>query len=261
MNDGATVFTIFSDTKQLTTQKHTINIITALPKWINKLFFWFSNHNIPFLSWLVDYRNLMFFYPTLMKILSRKIKKSRPDFIIISSFAIAKNITPISGIPMMLYLHSPMQYIWSHYDEYNEKLTGIKGKLFNRIVPKLRIRDLKQTKFDRVYANSKYTAQEAEKLYTMKNIYIKYPRIPNKFFIPAVQETPQAYYLYVGRLVSFVREADKIIRLCNELKVPLIIMGSGPDEAYLKSIAGPSIIFIGWIKDIDEKIKIISQAK
>jgi len=185
----------------------------------------------------------------------------KPDYIIISSFAIAKNITPISGVPTMLYLHSPMQYIRTHYDEYNEKLTGIKGILFHRIVPKLRKRDLKLTKFDKVYANSKYTAKEAEKLYNIKNISIKYPRIPNKFFIPAIQETPHAYYLYVGRLVNFVRESDKIITLCNEMNVPLIVMGSGPDEVYLKSIAGPSIIFIGWIKDIDEKIKIISQSK
>lgn len=259
--DDAIIFTLFSDTKQLETQEHTRKIVTALPKRANKLFLWCSTHKIPLLSWLFDYRNLIFFYPTLMKILSRKIKKHKPEYIFISSFAIAKNITPISGIPMMLYLHSPMQYIWTHYDEYNTKLTGIKGKLFNRIVPKLRKWDLKFTKFDKIYANSKYTAQEAEKLYGMKNIIIKYPRIPNKFFIPAVQETPQAYYLYVWRLVTFVREADKIIRLCNELKVPLIVMGSGPDEVYLKSIAGPTIIFIGRITDIDEKIKIISQAR
>jgi hypothetical protein len=45
------------------------------------------------------------------------------------------------------------------------------------------------------------------------------------------------------------------------LKIPLIVMGSGPDELYLKSIANPWIIFIGWIKDVDEKIKIISQSK
>lgn len=129
------------------------------------------------------------------------------------------------------------------------------------MVPKLRKRDLKYTKFDRVYANSKYTAKVAEELYGMHNIQIKYPRLPDKFRIPAVQETPQAYYIYVGRLVTFVRETDKIIKLCNEMKVPLIVMGSGPDEVYLKSIAGPSIIFIGWITDVDEKIKIISQAK
>ena len=45
------------------------------------------------------------------------------------------------------------------------------------------------------------------------------------------------------------------------MKVPLIIMGSGPDEHYLKSIAGPTIIFIGRISDIDERVKIMSQAK
>ena len=259
--EQAKVFTLFSDSEKLKTEKHNIEIVTALPKRINNFFLWCSTHKIPLLSRLFDYRNLMFFYPNLMKILSHKIKKRKPDHITISSFAIAKNITPISGIPMTLYLHSPMQYIRTHYDEYKEKLTGIKGKLFKRIVPKLRTRDLKFTKFDKVFANSKYTANEAEKLYGMTNIQIKYPRIPNKFFIPAIHEIPSEYYLYVGRLVTFVRETDKIIKLCNELKFPLIIMGSGPDEIYLKSIAGPSIIFIGWIQDIDEKIKIISQAK
>lgn len=196
-----------------------------------------------------------------MKRLSKKIKKYAPDHIIISSFAIAKNITPISGTPMTLYLHSPMQYIRTHYNEYKEKITGIKAKIFNRVVPKTKKRDLKYTKFDKIYANSKYTAEEAKKIYGIERIQVKYPRIPNKFFIPTVQETPLGYYLYVGRLVKFVRETDKIIKVCNEMKVPLIIMGSGPDEKYLKSIAGPNVIFIGWITDEDEKIKIISQAK
>ncbi len=257
----AKVFTLFSDRKKLTTKHHTLEIITALPKRINQLFLRCGTHKIPGLSRLFDYRNLMFFYPSLMKILSYKIKKYHPDHITISSFAIAKNITPISGIKTTVYLHSPMQYIWTHYDEYNEKLTGFKGKLFHRIVPKLRKRDLKFTKFDKVYANSKYTAKVAEELYGMKNIEIKYPRVTQKCFVPAIQEAPQPYYIYIGRLVNFVRETDKIIKLCNELKVPLIVMGSGPDEVYLKSIAGPSIIFIGRISDADEKIKIISQAK
>ena len=95
----------------------------------------------------------------------------------------------------------------------------------------------------------------------MEAVTVKYPVVTERCFIPAVENNPHPYYLYVGRLVSFVREADKIIKLCNELKVPLIVMGSGPDEKYLKSIAGPSIIFIGRITDVDEKIKIIKNAK
>ena len=255
------VFTIFSDSKQLKTKHHQLEIITALPRRLNNLFLRSSTHKVPLLSWLFDYRNLMFFYPSLMRIVSKKIKKRKPDHITISSFAIAKNITQPSGIKTTLYLHSPMQYIRTHYDEYKEKLTGFKGKIFNHIVPKLRKRDLKFTKFDKIYANSKYTAKVAEELYDIHNIQVKYPVVTEKCFIPAVQETPLEYYLYIGRLVSFVREADKIIKLCNEMKVPLIMMGSGPDEKYLKSIAGPTIMFIGWIQDIDEKIKIISQAK
>lgn len=255
------MFTLFSDSKYLKTQKHQLEVITALPRRINNLFLWCSRHHMLGISRLFDYRNLMFFYPSLMKILSYKIKKRKPDHITISSFAIAKNITPISGVKTTLYLHSPIQYIWTHYDEYKVKLTGFKGKLFNRIVPRLRERDMRFTKFDKVYANSSYTAKVAEELYGIKNIHIKYPRIAEKFFLPSLQETPLGYYIYVGRLVTFVREADKIIKLCNEMKVSLIVMGSGPDEKYLKSIAGPTIIFIGRISDIDERVKIISQAK
>ena len=257
----AKVFTLFSDCSMLHTEKYNLQVVTALPKRINNFFLRCSKRNIPLISRLFDYRNLMFFYPSLISILSQKIKRYHPDHIFISSFAIAKNITPVSGVPMTLYLHSPMQYIRTHYDEYNEKLKGIKGKLFHRIVPKLRKRDLEFTKFDKVYANSAYTAKVAKELYDIKSIQVKYPCIAQKFFIPAIQETPLEYYLYVGRLVAFVREADKIIKLCNEMKVPLIMMGSGPDEAYLKSIAGPTIIFIGRINEIDERVKIISQAK
>ena len=122
MIDQAKVFTLFSDRSQLQTKHHNLKIVTALPKPINQLFLRCSTHKIPLLSRLFDYRNLMFFYPSLMRILSHEIKKYHPDHIRISSFAIAKNITPISGVPTTLYLHSPMQYIWTHYDEYKEKL-------------------------------------------------------------------------------------------------------------------------------------------
>jgi hypothetical protein len=96
--------------------------VTALPKWLNNVFLYFSKNKIKILSSLFDYRNLMMFYPFFMKVLSRKIKRYQPNEIIISSFAIAKNIS-VTDIKKKLYLHSPMQYIWSHYDEYTHKLS------------------------------------------------------------------------------------------------------------------------------------------
>lgn len=256
----AKVFTLFSDSKQLKTPHHKLDVVTALPKRLNKLFLRCSTHQVFLLSRLFDYRNLMFFYPILMRILSRKIRKYAPEYIVISSFAIAKNITPLSGVKTFLYIHSPMQYIRSHHDEYQKKLTGIKGKLFNWIVPRLRARDLKYTKFDTVYANSEYTAGLVNKLYHITPA-IRYPRISPLFTEMPVCETPLPYYVFMGRLVTFVREADLVIKLFNKLGLPLIVIGTGPDEEYIRLLANGNIMFVGRISDPQERVKILSQSK
>jgi glycosyltransferase involved in cell wall biosynthesis len=61
--------------------------------------------------------------------------------------------------------------------------------------------------------------------------------------------------------VKFVKEVDKIIELFNHTHDPLIIIGNGPDEVYLKSIAHKNIIFIDRIEDKKEMYAILSQAK
>lgn len=264
--DQAKIFTLFSDRKTLTTSHWDVEIITALPAWLNKLFLKFSNKKW-LLASVLDYRNLMFFYIPLMKILSKKIKKYNPKQIEISSFAVAKNLefchkdySWTFNPQISLYLHSPMQYIWSHYDEYIHKITWYKLVLFKRITPKLRKRDQQYTKYSTIYANSQYTANLAKEIYNI-NAKIKYPKVEEVFLDVKVNLIPNSYYLYVGRLVKFVKELDKIIQLFNEIKQPLLIMGDWPDEQYLKSIATWNIIFIGRIQDPVEKMKIIQNAK
>jgi hypothetical protein len=123
------IFTLVSDTDTLTVNHSPLSVTTALPSRLNRFFLYCTSKKIPVLSSLFDYRNLIIFAPRLMKILSRKIQKYHPDAIHISSFAIAKNIdqcknnnrSPLS-VSRSLYLHSPMQYIRSHYEEYTQKL-------------------------------------------------------------------------------------------------------------------------------------------
>ncbi len=160
------LFTLISDFESLKIpipggngKYYEVKIIETLPKWINQIFLFFSKRKVPLLSGIFDYRNLIVFYPLLMKLLSFKVKKQKPDQIFISSFAIAKNITPLQGIPTTLYLHSPMQYIRSHYEEYLAKFHGWKKWLFQKITPRLRKWDQKYTQFDKVYSNSHYTQQ------------------------------------------------------------------------------------------------------
>lgn len=255
----AKVFTLFSDRSEISVWNKKLHVVTALPKRLNKIFLYFSKHKIKILSSIFDYRNLMMFYPFFMKVLSRKIIKYSPEKIIISSFAIAKNIS-VPNIKKKLYLHSPMQYIWSHYDEYTHKLSWFKLALFKSITPRLRKRDKKFTQFDEVEFNSQYTAKLAKELYwiTWKVVY---PKIDPVFQTANLVLQPNKYYVYVWRTVKFVKEVDKIIKLFNEIKEPLLIMWSGPDEMYLKSIAWDNVIFIWRIENPEEKMRIISESK
>lgn len=96
------LFTLISEFEELEIEipggkgkKYQVKIVQALPQWINQLFLFFKQRKVPLLSRIFDYRNLMLIYPQLMKLLSRKIKRRKPDQIQISSFAIAKNIEKI----------------------------------------------------------------------------------------------------------------------------------------------------------------------
>ena len=130
-------FTIFTNFHNLDFANPTNIKIESVFKWKNILKY---------------YRHLMPFFPVITKILSKKIEKFNPDLVIISSFAIWKNIS--INKPKILYLHSPMQYIWSHYDEYLQKFSWIKKIIYQLSAWYLRKWDKQFTNFDKIFFNS-----------------------------------------------------------------------------------------------------------
>jgi len=273
------IFTLTSDRESLYVEGvGDIKIVTALPRWLNKLFQHFSFHRVPVISFFCDYRNLMFFYPVLMKILSHKIRRYQPKEIVISSFAVGKNLEmckvsntqeiATSLAPhndrdttdIRLYLHSPMQYIRSHYNDYIHKLKGLKLWIFKKITKRLRKWDQKYTHYDEVVANSQYTAKLAKEIYDIDAI-VEYPNLDGIFFHQDINSKPSNYYIYMWRLTKLVREADTVIKLFNKMKQPLLVMWSGPDEEELKKLSGETIIFLWWIENKQEKINLIKNSK
>jgi glycosyltransferase involved in cell wall biosynthesis len=256
------VFVLYSTHEFFVVDGAHIPIVTALPRRINKLFAWWGVSTFSVCRRLFDYRNLMFFYPMLCWLLQKKIQQAQPSHVVISSFAAVKNVVPAAGwqIPTTLYLHSPMQYIWENYDEYMMKLTWLKKQLFRLAARYLRPRDKKHRAYTVTYANSGYTAQCAEKYYGMMP-NVRYPELHPLFFSTQAVVVPRDYFIYVGRLVRFIREVDRIIALCTQLHLPLLVVGSGPDEDYLKSIAWPTVTFVGQVTEVEEKILIVKHAR
>lgn len=102
-------------------------------------------------------------------------------------------------------------------------------------------------KVDYFIANSEETARRVKKFYRRESTVI-YPPVAISYQQSAI--SPKKYYLSVGRL-TYSKQIDIIIKACNELKLPLKIVGVGKEEEYLKSIAGPTIEFLGGVNDQD----------
>jgi hypothetical protein len=191
-------FVIGSDEKQLvkiatsclnpSNDKVKLNIVTALPTRLNNIFVYLNTRKIHLLSSIFDYRNLMFWFPVLCRLLRNKIEKYNADEVVISSFAAVKNACP-SKRPVSwdeekdksqvdkkkkspktrpvsrLYLHSPMQYIRENYEENVKKLSFPIKQLYKFAAIYLRPRDRKSRHYDVVLCNSNYTANLAKQLY------------------------------------------------------------------------------------------------
>ena len=261
IHDEWVIFTYYSRQTRWRVGEKKYRIVTALPRWLNNIFIVCNARRLFFLSTLFDYRNLMFWFPLLTNILRRKIIQYNPDEVIISSFAAVKNIGSFQqiGAATTLYLHSPMQYIRENYEENLHKLRFPIKQFYMLAAQYLRPRDKQKRTYDKVFFNSEYTQKLAQTLYGL-HWEVKYPPLHHAFRNAWIDE-PENYFIFIGRVVKYVREIDKIIHLFNETREPLLIVGDGPDMGYAQSIAGPTIIFTWQIDDVEEKKKLLARSR
>lgn len=257
-HDEWIIFTYYSTQTWRRVGEKKYRIITALPRRLNKRFITCNTRRFIVLSTLFDYRNLMFRFPHLTRRLSRKIRSYAPDHIIISSFAAAKNINTTIA-PTTLYLHSPMQYIRENYYENLHKLHFPIKQLYQIAAQFLRPWDKKKRRYDHIYFNSEYTQLIAGKLYWLQWT-VKYPPIDKVFRSHMNTHETHSYYIFMWRVVRYVREIDKIIRLFNNTWLPLLIVGDGPDMWYAQSIAWSNIMFTWRVDDPEEKKRLLAHA-
>lgn len=111
---------------------------------------------------------------------------------------------------------------------------------------------------DYFVANSQETARRVTKFYRRDSVVI-YPPVevgsnppqpPLKLRGGVGGVMKREYFLSVGRL-TYSKRVDLAIRACNQLKLPLKIVGRGSEETWLRSISGPTIEFIGGVSDTE----------
>ena len=201
----------------------------VLPSFINRLPFVKSHH-----EW----------FPLLMPYAFESIDLSEFDVVFSITSAEAKGVITSPNQLHICYLLTPTRYLWSHTNEYAGY--GLMGKIRRLCIKNLRAWDrIAATRPDKIISISKYVDKRCQTYYHRKSDAIIYPPVDTKRFH---SNTPGDYYLVVSRLVPYKR-IDLAIKACNQCKEKLIVVGTGSELKYLKSIAGPTINFLGQVTD------------
>lgn len=175
------------------------------------------------------------------------------DLVISSSSAFAKSVITRPGTAHICYCHAPSRFLWDWSRQYlkEQNLGIIKRSLVSFLVHYLRIWDKSCAKrVDKFVANSKATKEKIQKYYR-RDAYVIYPPVRlldiKEVGLPkgSSTSTDQDYFLIVSQLTAYKR-IDLAIEAFNKLKLPLLIIGNGPEREKLENLAGPTVKILGW---------------
>ena len=185
---------------------------------------------------------------------------SKYDLVISSSGSwMAKGIKTKKPTIHISYIHHPPRYLYG-YETAIEWKRYLPVRIYAYIVNHfLRIWDFYSSKRPAyLIANSKETQSRIKRFY-QRNSTVIYPPVNIPKTLPVIHYPLQNYYVTVSRLAK-AKHIDILIKAANKMKFNLKIIGTGRDEKYLKSIAGPTVKFLGNLAD-EELKKIFKNAK
>jgi glycosyltransferase involved in cell wall biosynthesis len=176
------------------------------------------------------------------------------DLIISSSHCVAKAAIPPPSSLHICYCHTPMRYIWSHYDDYfgNHRTGLLKSVAIEPVVKRLRKWDVSTVnRVHQFIANSRAVADRVSRYYNRQSEVI-YPPVDVDFFNASNDGPRESFYLMVTALVPYKR-IELAIQAFRRLGLPLKIAGTGPDYNRLKALASSNVEFLGRVDNLTLK--------
>jgi glycosyltransferase involved in cell wall biosynthesis len=191
-------------------------------------------------------------YPLLRTIAFESFDFSDYDVVISSCSAEAKGIITRPETLHICYLYTPTRYYWSNYQEYLEDPGfGVLSPLVRLVMPPLvasmRRWDLAASARPDLYVTqSHYIAKRIAKYYHRDDTPVIPPPTNLDRFSPT--SGSKAGFLVVSRLVPYKR-VDLAIEACNQLGLPLTVIGGGTELTRLQALAGPTVRVLGHQSD------------
>jgi len=168
------------------------------------------------------------------------------ELVISSESGPAKGVLTSSGARHICYCHTPMRYLWDLYPAYlNEWSPAWKRALMAPFSSYLRLWDFASAaRVDEFVANSEHVRRRIRKAWRRESRVIYPPVAVETFYWRPADD----YFLVVSELVPYKR-IDLAVRSFSGLRLPLRIVGDGPEFRRLRHMAGPNIEFRGRVSD------------
>jgi glycosyltransferase involved in cell wall biosynthesis len=170
------------------------------------------------------------------------------DLILSSSHCVAKGIRVPEGSCHISYVHTPMRYIWDAHEQYFGEKTLFSFKNLGMAIFRKRLQQWDVESNAHVYrfiANSSNVANRIQRQYGREASVVHAPVDWHAF---EASDGDEGFYLMVTAFAPYKR-VDLAIQAANRLKISLKIIGKGQEEKSLRSLAGPTVEFLGWKTD------------
>lgn len=217
---------------------------------------WFEDADVR-TTWLQKLpKSLKKFLPLLRAWTFSRLDLSDYDLVISSSGAEAKGVKTGPNTIHICYMHSPTQYYWIRSDEYMARPGFPRGlNWLARLGLRLLIDPLKRWDYaaakrpTHIITNSTHTQAMIKKYYRRDSTVIHPPVETDRFKLKGTGGLRHGFVV-AGRQTPYKR-VDLAVAACNELKVPLVVIGNGPEHKRLEKMAGRNVTFLTNVNDND----------
>lgn len=195
-------------------------------------------------GWKSLYKILLPLYPIAFE----QFDFSDFDLVISHTTRFAKSIITKPQTYHICYCHTPPRFLWNFSGEQSPAW-------LNPYFSFLKNYDLVVSKrIDKWIAGSQNAKQRIREIYRA-DAEVIYPFVDLKKF-SHIEPFDGGYLLVVSRL-NYYKRVDLTVKVASKLKLPLKIIGSGPQERALKKLAGATVEFLG---SVDEELLLMTLA-
>jgi glycosyltransferase involved in cell wall biosynthesis len=193
------------------------------------------------------YRHLLPLYPAAIS----AMHLAPADLVISSSHCVAKSVRAPRGARHLCYCHTPVRYAYDQFEAYfgPERVGRVQSAILRPVMTAFARWDQRTSdRPDRYVANSQHVALRIARHYNRRSAVI-HPPVDTAYYAPdGDSDARRAGALVVSALVPYKR-VDVAIAACQQVGVPLRIVGQGPEEARLRATAGRDVTFLGALTD------------